>query len=67
LILPGGSAGNYKVNVIKSGVGRAVPANSTAIDFSYLIKITGVTPTTGSITGGTILTIAGVNFSPTNN
>ena len=34
-------------------------------DFTYGTFITSVTPTSGSIFGGTVLTIIGENFSPT--
>jgi hypothetical protein len=57
--LPGGSTGDYKLNVIKEGIGRTVPSTSTTNDFSYLIKITNVSPIKGSVNGGTILTITG--------
>jgi len=64
LILPGGSAGDYKVSLVKLGYGRAIPATATTNDFKYIISISGISPTTGSIYGGTILTITGENFSP---
>lgn len=36
---------------------------SNGLNFDYELKVTGVTPNTGSIQGGTELTITGVNFS----
>lgn len=64
VILSGGVAGDFKVSVVRAGYGKAVPTNSTTNDFSYKIEVSGVTPNTGSIAGGTVLTISGVNFSP---
>jgi hypothetical protein len=54
----GGHRGTFKLSVKRKGYGR-----SNLVDFTYEIKVTGVTPLTGSIAGGTELTIAGANFS----
>ncbi len=42
---------------------------SGSIAFSYIIKVTGISPASGSMNGGTELTISGDNFSvsPTDN
>ena len=56
--LSGGSTGDYKVIVWKTGVGNSIGD----IDFSYLISISGISPATGSDMGGTIITITGENF-----
>jgi len=62
--LPGGSAGNYivQVNTVANGDSVAGSANSNA--FSYVVSVASVSPATGSYNGGTLLTITGSNFSP---
>lgn len=61
--LPGGRSGTYtvEVNVPTNGDSIAGSANSNV--FKYELRMTSVTPTSGSIYGGTLLTIAGVNFA----
>lgn len=62
--IPGGLTGKYKVNVIQTGLGFAVANPTTANDFIYEVVITGISPKSGSIFGGTLLTITGRNFAP---
>lgn len=62
--LPGGLPGTFTVQVIRNGYGVSTAASSTSNVFKYEIAITGVSPATGSVGGGTVLTISGRNFSP---
>ncbi len=62
--IPGGLPGVYDVKVIKLGFGNAIANPSTGDDFSYEVVITGVSPISGSIGGGTLITITGKNFVP---
>lgn len=62
--LPGGGAGTYFVEVNIPGNGDSVPATTNANRFRYLFNINSISPQTGSFYGGTLLTITGVNFSP---
>lgn len=62
--IPGGLAGNYKVEVSIAGVGDIPPASPTVNDFKYELLITSISPTSGPYYGGTLVTITGVNFSP---
>lgn len=40
------------------------PATPTANDFKYELVITSVSPSMGAYHGGTLVTLAGINFSP---
>ena len=60
--IPGGLPGMFDVNVIKAGFGNAVPNPTTANDFTYEVFIDSIFPTSGSIGGGTLITITGRNF-----
>lgn len=62
--IPGGLPGKFDINVIKDGFGSAVSIPATANDFTYEVIIMGISPTSGSIGGGTLLTITGKNFVP---
>lgn len=63
--LSGGLPGTFTVQVsLASSSGDSVPATIGADQFSYVVKITSISPTTGSYYGGTLLTLTGVNFSP---
>lgn len=62
--LPGGNAGNYKVEVNVPSTGDSIVSSAGANNFAYELKITSISPSTGSFYGGTLLTITGVNFSP---
>lgn len=56
-LLPGGRTGSFKL-VVEKEIGRSNKKN-----FRYEIKVTGLSPKTGSVGGGTVLTITGENFS----
>jgi hypothetical protein len=56
--------GIYDLNVIKTGFGNAIATPSTTNDFAYEVSITNVSPSSGSIGGGTLITITGKNFVP---
>jgi hypothetical protein len=62
--IPGGLPGMFDVNVIKTGFGNAIPTTTTANDFTYEVVIDSISPTSGSIGGGTLITITGRNFVP---
>jgi hypothetical protein len=62
--LPGGNAGSYKVEVNVASIGDSLATTAGANDFTYELKINSISPSTGSFYGGTLLTITGVNFSP---
>lgn len=54
----GGPPGAHDVHVILDGYGYA----SGSLSFKFEFEILGITPTSGSIKGGTILTINGAGF-----
>ena len=62
--IPGGLAGNYKVQVNLIGIGEILPTTSTVTDFTYELVITGISPSTGSYYGGTLVHLTGLNFAP---
>jgi hypothetical protein len=62
--VPGGLPGTFDVNVVKAGFGNAISTPLTANDFKYEVVIDSISPTSGSITGGTLITITGRNFVP---
>jgi len=63
--IPGGeTAGTFTVVVNRAGFGDSAEATTDAAKFKYEIVITSITPSSGSPNGGTVLTIAGVNFCP---
>jgi len=45
-------------------LGAAIPTDADTVAFKYQTSISSISPTVGSIHGGTIITIAGDNFSP---
>lgn len=61
--LPGGLPGVFNVIVKKTDVGDSVPATPEAATFTYEVVVTSISPSTGSIAGGTILTVSGRNFA----
>ena len=63
--ISGGLPGLFSVNVRKGTDGNAIANPSTATDFTYEVSIDTISPTTGSISGGTLITITGKNFIPT--
>lgn len=62
--IPGGLAGQYKVEVNKIGLGEILPNSTTVNDFAYEVVINSITPGSGSYYGGTLLHIQGINFAP---
>lgn len=62
--LSGGLSGTFTVVINKRGFGDSVEATVGAAQFKYEIVVTGVSPSVGSIAGGTVITITGRNFSP---
>ncbi|XP_069478234.1 fibrocystin-L [Ambystoma mexicanum] len=58
-----GSAGTFPVMVYiaERGVAQTVPDG--AFNFTYNIRVTSISPTTGSMAGGTLVTIKGDGFS----
>ena len=65
--LGGGSSGEFNVQVNRSGYGASVAASTDSDKFEFIIEITNVSPRSGSIQGGTIVTITGNNFSTVKN
>lgn len=66
LVMSGGKQGTYSLTVEKTGYGGYnynVGGVTTPIQFEYKFVMTSVTPKTGSLEGGTILTIGGINFA----
>lgn len=62
---PGARIGNYDLVVYRIGWGISKPTTKvTDDDFEVSIKMTGVSPLEGSIGGGTLITITGENFDP---
>ena len=59
--LSGGLAGTFTVQVNDLVLGDSVPANASAFSdrFIYKVSLISVSPNTGSINGGTLLTITG--------
>lgn len=67
VVLPGGKTGSFFVEVFKSDIGAAIPSSSAAVEFKYQISVSSISPTSGSLYGGTVITITGENFSTNNN
>lgn len=63
--LSGGLAGDYKVKVNRPDIGDFVPAIDGNDSFSYKVTVTAVSPASGSINGGSLITITGTNFDTT--
>ena len=62
--IPGGLPGHFNVLVKLAGLGYAQVNPLDANAFTYGIFVDSIFPVTGSINGGTVLTITGSNFSP---
>jgi IPT/TIG domain len=60
--LGGGKSGDYIVDVQRVGFGKSQAASENSNKFSYVVKVTSISPTSGSIAGGTIITVTGENF-----
>lgn len=62
--LPGGLPGIFTVKVtLPNSNGDSLPNSAGADTFQYVVSIKSVSPLTGSINGGTLITIDGENFS----
>ncbi|CAH1789358.1 unnamed protein product [Owenia fusiformis] len=61
-----GPAGEADVEVRIEGKGNAVHVNETFL-FTYQAYITDISPTSGSLAGGTVLSINGSGFAPSAN
>ena len=57
---PGSMAGVYLIDLNGKGVGRI---DKTPLVLTAEVKVTKITPLTGSYLGGTVITITGTNFS----
>ena len=62
--LGGGYSGKYELRVHIQNKGYS---NNPSQKFKYIIEIHSISPLTGSFMGGTVLTIAGKNFSSITN
>lgn len=67
LVLGGGLTGQYKLRIYKDNIGNVGCADENLRDFTYKIEVSSITPLTGSVLGGTILTLTGINFGTTRN
>ncbi|XP_066530272.1 fibrocystin-L-like [Hoplias malabaricus] len=56
------SAGVYPVSVSFPELGNALYPAGNTFNFTYLMGITSIDPTAGSVTGGTIITVSGFGF-----
>lgn len=59
--LGGGRTGTYDVRVWDNEWGYS-NTSGAADNFKYQIEVSSVTPVNGSMFGGTLLTIVGINF-----
>ena len=60
---PAGSAGKVDVTVTTGG---GTSANTAADDFTYVVPaptVTGISPSTGTVAGGTVVTVTGTNLA----
>ncbi|KAK9957826.1 hypothetical protein ABG768_012036 [Culter alburnus] len=57
------SAGVYPVSLSFSVLGNAQYQNNNSFNFTHLLGVTSINPTTGSVAGGTIVTVSGYGFS----
>jgi hypothetical protein len=57
---PGAYSGDYRLRATSATSGRL---DNTALGLAVKSEVTGVTPSEGSIYGGTLVTIDGINFS----
>ena len=61
----GGLPGVYTVEVtLSNSAGNSIPAINGSNIFEYTLQVISVYPKNGSLFGGTLITITGVNFSP---
>ena len=57
---PGADSGNYNIFLVGEGVGRI---DKEPLALTVTSQVTGISPLTGSVHGGTLVTIQGINFS----
>lgn len=57
---PGADSGNYNIFLVGEGVGRI---DKEPLALTVTSQVTSITPLTGSVLGGTMITIEGINFS----
>ena len=57
---PGADSGNYNIMLVGEGVGRI---DKTPLALTVGSQVTGISPVQGSMLGGTLVTIDGINFS----
>ena len=58
--------GDFKLRLLIEEKGNSVASPKEAVNFSYIIRVLSVSPSSGSPLGGTELTITGENFSAAN-
>ena len=63
--LSGGLAGDYNVKINIPVIGDSIPFSAGDDSFSYKVTVTSVSPASGSISGGSLITITGTNFDTT--
>ncbi|XP_061110160.1 fibrocystin-L-like isoform X2 [Conger conger] len=57
------SAGTYPVSVSFAGLGHAQYRGETGLNFTNQLGVVSISPSSGSIAGGTLLTVTGYGFS----
>ena len=57
---PGAESGLYNIFLNGRGVGRI---DQIPLELTVTSEINGISPMTGSVSGGTLVTIDGINFS----
>ena len=60
--LSGGVTGNYRVRVLFGTSGMALLSSSNSANFDYVFAVSSISPSSGSVLGGTLLTITGQQF-----
>lgn len=61
--LSGGLAGAFTLQVNLAVAGDSVPATVGADQFNYVVSVQSISPVSGSMYGGTLITITGQNFA----
>ena len=61
----GAPVGSYTFEVTSTSASNYGRLDTTALSFSTSATLTGISPKTGSVFGGTLLTLTGTNFSTT--
>ena len=59
----GAPVGSYKFTIKSTSVSKYAKIDSSDITFETSSNVTSITPISGSVYGGTLLTITGTNFS----